>query len=80
MIHAYYLIIIVLTALSSSLVTMYLPALKNVYKRIKNSFKRKPNTLEQRIKNLESRLAKREENIKLRIRKEVKQYLEELSK
>jgi len=40
MIHYYYIILLIITGLASSLVTLYLPALKARYKRIKTRRKR----------------------------------------
>jgi len=85
MTHIYYIIIIILTGLTSSLVTMYLPSFKRVYKRITTRFKHKSpssafNELTERINALENRINNKEEYMAKKVRTEVKKYLEEISK
>ena len=83
MIHYYYIIILIITGLLSSLVTLYLPALKQRYKRIKTRPKRKSHIdviheFEYRIHNLEAKMANREKNMKSRIHMEVTKQLKEI--
>ena len=89
---------VVITAALSSIVTMYEPTLKRVFKRI---FKRNKLTLTQRVEQLEKRVklhemkdgvylnkfdemealfARRENDRKTKVRKQVREYLEELQK
>ena len=49
----YYLFLLVITGIGSSLMTMYLPALKRVFKRV---FTRKSNELARRVEMLEKRV------------------------
>lgn len=94
----YYLLMLVLVAIGSSITTMYLPRLKRVFKRV---FKRNKLTLTQRVELLEKRVtlherkdkvyldkfdemealfARRENDRKTKVRKQVREYLEELQK
>lgn len=88
----YYLLLLVLTGLGSSLMTMYMPRMKAVYRRYKMKLKRtKPDyqaqiislakkvvELEKQVNNVAERQANREHNLKQRTRKLVREYLEEL--
>ena len=81
----YYLFLLVITALGSSLVTSYLPLIKMRLKQYLTRFKRKQVTdvttyveLSNRMNELETQYSKRQANFKQRIREEVRLYLEEL--
>jgi hypothetical protein len=90
----YYLLLVVITGLGSSLMTMYYPQLKRVIKRyIVRIRKPKHNhqaqiisltmkivELETQVNNLAEKSTNKENNLKRRVRAEVKTYLEELAK
>jgi uncharacterized protein YlxW (UPF0749 family) len=90
----YYLLLLVLTGVGSSLMTMYMPRMKAVYRRYKMKLKRtKPDhqaqiislakkvvELEKQVDNVAERQANREHNLKQRTRQLVREYLEELKK
>ena len=85
MTHLYYIIVIILTGLASSIVTMYLPSFKRAYKRIIQRFKRKSpssaiDELTARINALETKIKNKDEYMAKKVRAEVKKYLEELAK
>ena len=86
MIHLYYLTILVLTALGSSFMTAYAPAM---LARIKRYFTRnksincaelseKVELLDKAFTNVTNHLKNKEKNLKQRVRVEVLLYLEEL--
>lgn len=89
MVHTYYLIIIILTSITSSMVTFYLPTLKRVFKRL---LTRKPKKttipavnqicidLNARVTQLEKQVNRRGKNYRQSVREEVKLYLEQLKK
>lgn len=88
----YYLLLLVITGLGSSLMTMYYPYLKRVYRRYKAKLKRtKPDyqsqiirltttivEMQKQLDNVAERQSNRESNLKQRTRKMVREYLEEL--
>lgn len=91
MIHIYYLILLVLTALGSSVMTTYAPAM---LARIKRLFTRKKrpiqkvycddlskriDDLEQQVNNIAEQLASRDRNRKHNIRRDVREYLQEMA-
>lgn len=94
MIHIYYLTLIVAVSLGSSYITSNLPALKRGFKRLLTRSNPKPPTpainqividlnnrvgdLEDQVDNLASQLASRDRNRKSNIRRDVREYLEEL--
>ena len=82
MIHIYYLLLLVLTATSSIIATLYGPQLITRIKRYFTRIKRKPSVnctlLEQRVVELETQYKKRQINFKSRVREEVIEYLEQL--
>jgi len=91
MIHLYFIVLLVLTAIGSSYITMILPSLKS---RLLTYFKRKRTDLtprvdlieehlkshEVQIDNLSKTLARRSRKDLELIRTEVKEYLKQLSK
>lgn len=94
MIHIYYLTLIVAVSLGSSYITSNLPALKRGFKRLLTRSNVKTPTpainqividlnnrvgdLEDQVDNLASQLASRDRNRKSNIRRDVREYLEEL--
>lgn len=87
MIHIYYLLLLVLTAVGSISATLYGPQLIKRIKQYLTRFKRKPKhtinpstlvALTQRIEELEQQYKQRQINFKSRVREEVRDYLEHL--
>ena len=93
----YYLFLLVITALGSSIMTHYAPAMLMRLKRLFTWKKRKPNVdifdiiqcdmlskrideLEQQIHNVAETVSTRDRNRKHNIRRDVREYLEELKK
>lgn len=81
----YYLTLLVITALGSSLTTMYLPAIKARIKQYRTRIKRKPAIdattyieLLSRIEDIEKRLDKRQSNFRWVVKDEIKNILLEL--
>jgi len=81
----YYLTLLVITALGSSLTTMYLPAIKARIKQYRTRLKRKPAIdattyleLSNRMDKLEKKIAIRQNNDRKAIREEIKNVLLEL--
>lgn len=78
MTHLYYLIIIILTGITSSLMTSYLPTLKNVYRRTINKIKNSTVTFYWSKKPTPTTTI--EEIIKPIVAKEVEKQLKEILK
>lgn len=92
MTHIYYLLLLVITALGSSLMTMYLPYLKRVIKRYKTRLTRpkvshqaqmvtlakKVVELEKQVNNLAARLANKEHNITQKINRQIDKKIKEI--
>lgn len=96
MIHIYYLTLIVAVSLGSSYITQQMPSLKRGFNALLSRFKRTSHNhvihevvfdlhnrvcdLENQVDNLAEALASRDKNRKSNIRREVREYLEELKK
>lgn len=97
MIHTYYLILLVITALGSSAMTHYAPTMlagiRRLFTRKKQFTNRKPyqllqlevtqqyhkiQDLEKQVHNIAEQVASRDRNRKSNIRRDVREYLEEL--
>lgn len=77
--HIFYLIIIVLTGLGSSIATYYAPQMIARIKRLKTRKNRiKPLSLTRRVEALEMIINMREKSMRTKIQKEVNNYLEKL--
>jgi len=78
MTHIYYLLLLVITGLGSSLMTMYIPKLKGVITRYKARLKRPKHNTELRLAILESEMLALRKGLNKKINTQIDKKLKEI--